>query len=162
MQASSSLICWLSRFTSYNKGIQPMQQFIIALRSFLALTILTGFLYTFAITAIAQFIFPHAARGSLIVTSGRVKGSCLIAQEFSSPRYFQARPSAVSYNPLPSGGSNVSVISLDLKKTMDERRTAFRTANSLTSNIAVPSDMLFSSGSGLDPDISPQACAAAN
>jgi K+-transporting ATPase ATPase C chain len=134
-----------------------MKQLFIAMRVFIVLTILTGFLYTFAITAIARIIFPNAAGGSLIVTDGHVRGSRLIAQEFSGAGYFQARPSAISYNPLPSGGSNLSVISHDLKKSMDDRRAAFDSANGLTSDVSVPPDMLFTSGSGLDPHTSPEA-----
>jgi K+-transporting ATPase ATPase C chain len=134
-----------------------MKQLFIAVRVFIVLTILTGFLYTFAVTAIARIIFPHGAGGSLIVADGHVKGSRLIAQEFSHAGYFQARPSAISYNPLPSGASNVSVISHDLKKAMDDRRIAFDSANGLTSDVSVPKDILFASASGLDPEISPEA-----
>lgn len=134
-----------------------MKQLFIAVRVFIALTILTGFLYTFAITAFARIIFPRAAGGSLVAADGHVRGSMLIAQEFSNAGYFRPRPSAISYNPLPSGGSNLSVISHDLKKAMDDRRQAFQTANGLTSDVSVPQDMLFSSASGLDPHISPEA-----
>jgi K+-transporting ATPase ATPase C chain len=109
------------------------------------------------ITAIAQICFPHKANGSLVVVADKVRGSSLIGQRFPAPRYFQSRPSAVDYSPLPSGGSNASVTSRALAALVSQRRLDFQTANGLTNSTSIPADMLFASGSGLDPHISPEA-----
>jgi K+-transporting ATPase ATPase C chain len=120
----------------------------------IALTILTGILYPFVLTGVGQMFFPGPANGSLIKRDGRVLGSLLIGRMCASDRYFQSRPSATGYNPLPSGGSNLSPSSIALADSVALRRAAFRRANFLDSAADVPPDMLFSSGSGLDPDIS--------
>lgn len=128
-----------------------------SIRVYIVLTVLTGFVYTFFITAVAKVVFPWRAKGSLITSNGQVTGSELIGQQFTNSRYFQSRPSAISYNPLPSGGSNLSVASAQLKDSVDKRCLDFRKTNGLNNNTTVPSDMLFSSASGLDPHISPDA-----
>ena len=84
-------------------------------------------------------------------------GSALIAQSFDSTGYFYSRPSAISYNPLPSGGSNYGLTNAKLKQTADERRQSFIFKNHLDSLTVVPSEMLFASASGLDPHISVKA-----
>jgi K+-transporting ATPase ATPase C chain len=109
------------------------------------------------VTGIARIIFPEQAHGSLVRNNGVITGSKLICQQFADPRYFWPRPSAIAYNPLPSGGSNLGPISNQLKKNVEDNRTAFITANGLTPETPVPLDMLFTSASGLDPDISPEA-----
>jgi potassium-transporting ATPase KdpC subunit len=124
---------------------------------FLILSLLTGILYPAFTTGIARFIFPKQARGSIVTRGGAIKGSALIAQSFTDPKYFQPRPSAIDYNPLPSGGSNLSVIGLQLQKQVQDREKSFRQTYGLTPETKVPQDMLFTSGSGLDPDISPEA-----
>jgi K+-transporting ATPase ATPase C chain len=118
-----------------------------ALRMFLLMTILTGVIYPLVITGIAQVAFPWQSHGSLVKNStGQIIGSSLIAQAFQKPEYFWPRPSAVAYNPESSGGSNLSVTSQDLLKQVEERkRTGFQ------------AEMLWASGSGLDPHISPEA-----
>ncbi|MGA3051125.1 MAG: K(+)-transporting ATPase subunit C [Chitinispirillaceae bacterium] len=120
----------------------------------IALTILTGIIYPFVLTGVGQVFFRGTANGSLIKRDGRVFGSFLIGRSCTSDRYFQSRPSATGYNPLPSGGSNLSPSSIALADSVALRRAAFRRANFLDSAADVPPDMLFSSGSGLDPDIS--------
>ncbi len=120
----------------------------------IVLTILTGIMYPMVLTGVGQVWFPREANGSLIKRDGRVFGSLLIGRRFTSDRYFRPRPSAVDYNPLPSGGSNLSPSSLALADTVAVRMAAFRRLNLLDSAADVPSDMLYSSGSGLDPDIS--------
>jgi K+-transporting ATPase ATPase C chain len=134
-----------------------MKILIDSIRVYIVLTILTGFIYTFVITAVANVAFPRRAKGSLVINNGQVTGSELIGQQFTSNRYFQARPSAVSYNPMPSGGSNASVVSAKLRGDVDKRRLEFCTTNGLNDSVPVPSDMLFTSASGLDPHISPDA-----
>ena len=133
------------------------RQFLISLRLFVILSVATGLAYPLFVTGLARFIFPWQAGGSLIVRSGAVRGSTLIGQKFAEATYFRSRPSAVEYAPLPSGGSNLGAIDLRLKAAVDERRLLFRTENGLGRTATVPSDMLFASGSGLDPQCSPEA-----
>lgn len=116
---------------------------ITALRVFLFFTALTGILYPLAMTGFAQIAFKEKAHGSLIVREGKTIGSRLIAQKFTAPEHFWSRPSAVDYNPLPSGGSNQGATSADLKAKIEERQKAGMT-----------DDLLFASASGLDPHIS--------
>ena len=123
----------------------------------IVLTILTGIIYPFVLTGIGQVFFRGTANGSLIKRDNRIIGSALIGRNFTSDRYFQPRPSAIGYNPLPSGGSNLSSTSKELADSATARRAAFRRANLLDSSTEVPPDMLYSSGSGLDPDISEES-----
>ncbi len=125
------------------------------LKLFLILTVLTGAIYPLLISFIGQTIFPIQANGSLISVNGRIIGSKLLGQKFTENKYFWPRPSAVDYNPLPSGGSNLGMTSRALADSVLARKAALRNSNSGTGQ--VPSDLLFSSGSGLDPDISPAA-----
>jgi len=134
-----------------------MKQLLASFRIFIVLTLLTGVLYPLAVTAVARLIFPYRAGGSLVVVHKKVVGSELIGQQFTSQRYFQARPSAIAYNPLPSGGSNLSCTSLQLRDSVETRGRMFRTVNRLPRQTVVPPDMLFASASGLDPDISPES-----
>jgi len=134
-----------------------MKALWISLKIFLFFTILTGILYPLMVTGIAQVVFPSKANGSLITRNEKVVGSELIGQQFDSTIYFSSRPSAVSYNPLPSGGSNLGLTNAKLKKQVDERKNRFLEFNRLDSHTAVPSEMLFASASGLDPHISPEA-----
>ena len=128
-----------------------------AARLLLVLTVLTGILYPVTITLAANVLFPAQANGSLIVRDGRIVGSALIGQSFTSERYFWPRPSAIDYNPLPSGGSNLGPTSAALQAKVIERAAAIRQANRLAEDAAIPVDLLFASGSGLDPHISPDA-----
>ncbi len=121
------------------------------------MTVFTGVLYPLFMTLIANIVFPDQATGSLIKINGRIIGSKLIGQNFSSDKYFWPRPSAVGYNPLPSGGSNYGPTSDTLKKLVEMRREDFIRANHLPAGTLVPGDMLYASASGLDPDISPKA-----
>jgi K+-transporting ATPase ATPase C chain len=135
-----------------------MKTFIIALKIFLFLTILTGVVYPLLITGIAQIAFPAKANGSIIYKDNKAIGSQLIGQQFDSVIYFSSRPSAVSYNPLPSGGSNYGLTSIKLKNQVADRKTHFWKLNQLDSlKTTIPSEMLFASASGLDPHISPKA-----
>lgn len=134
-----------------------MKTLIISIKIFLFFTIITGILYPLFITGIAQIAFPEKANGSLIVTNNKVVGSELIGQDFDSIIYFSSRPSAISYNPLPSGGSNYGMTNAKLKELVSERKKQFINYNQLDSITVIPSEMLFASGSGLDPHISVQA-----
>jgi K+-transporting ATPase ATPase C chain len=134
-----------------------MKIILISLKIFLFITILTGIIYPLFVTGIAQVIFPVKANGSLIGIDNRTVGSKFIGQQFDSAKYFTSRPSAVSYNPLPSGGSNYGLTNVKLKYLVAERRNHFIAFNQLDSLTDVPSEMLFASASGLDPHISQNA-----
>jgi K+-transporting ATPase ATPase A chain len=126
-----------------------------ALVIFLLLTLLTGFLYPVFVTAIAQLAFPLQANGDLIVHDGKVVGSSLIGQPFTSPGYFWGRPSATSppYNADSSGGSNLGPSNPALLDAVKARVDALEAAD--PANIQpIPVDLVTVSASGLDPDIS--------
>ncbi len=128
----------------------------ISLWMTLVTTAIFGVAYPLAVTALAQFLFPSRANGELIERDGKLVGSHLIGQPFSSPWYFHPRPSAAGagYDPLASGGSNLGPTN---KQLID--RVKADTAQLATENpsVPVPVDLVTTSGSGLDPDISPAA-----
>jgi potassium-transporting ATPase KdpC subunit len=128
-----------------------------AFLSFVLLTILTGVLYPLVVTAAAQVFFPSQANGSLIQVNGETVGSVLIGQANADERYFWPRPSAVNYNAALSGGSNLGATSAALAESVDQRAADFAAANGVDADTVIPNDMLFASGSGLDPHISPEA-----
>jgi potassium-transporting ATPase KdpC subunit len=134
-----------------------MRPLIISLKIFGFFTLLTGIVYPLLVTGIAQVFFPEKANGSLIKKNNEIIGSMLIGQQFDSSIYFSSRPSAILYNPLPSGGSNYGLTNAKLKEQVYERKQRFTAENKLDSLTFVPSEMLFSSASGLDPHISPKA-----
>jgi K+-transporting ATPase ATPase C chain len=120
-------------------------------------TIVTGLLYPLAVTGITQAIFPSQASGSLIVMNGRVVGSELIGQSFSKPEYFHGRPSAAGnngYDATASGGSNLGPTNPALEKRLSEAAAQFRKENPDYKGL-IPADAITTSGSGLDPHISP-------
>jgi potassium-transporting ATPase KdpC subunit len=126
--------------------------FWTALKLFLAMTVLTGCIYPFLITVIATRTMPHQANGSLIFDKGKLRGSELIVQPFAEERYFWPRPSALDYNTLRSYGSNLGPTSQILKEKVRQR--AEKLAQSNPSSSSIPVDLLYTSGSGLDPHIS--------
>jgi K+-transporting ATPase ATPase C chain len=131
------------------------------------LTLITGFVYPLALTAIAGVIFPKQAQGSLIENNGKVVGSALIGQEFKEDKYFHGRPSATTapdpadatktvpmpYNAANSGGSNLGPTSKALNDRVKEDVEKLKAENS---SAAVPIDLVTTSASGLDPEISPE------
>jgi potassium-transporting ATPase KdpC subunit len=129
------------------------------LMSLLLFTILTGFVYPLAVTGIAQVIFPYRANGSIVSTNGKTVGSELIGQQFSEPGYFWGRPSATDpypYNGASSAGSNLGPNNPELFNMVRARVKALHAAD-LSSRGKVPVDLVTSSASGLDPEISPAA-----
>ena len=130
---------------------------MISLKIFLFFTVVTGIAYPLFITAVAQLIFHEKANGSLLVENNQIVGSELIGQKFDTIIYFNSRPSAISYSPLPSGGSNYGLTNLKLKSLVNQRKHEFITFNQLDSLAPIPSEMLFASASGLDPHISQKA-----
>lgn len=120
-------------------------------------SVFTGLLYPLAISGIAQLIFPHQANGSLIYKDGQVIGSSLIGQQFSDPKYFHGRPSSAGetgYDATSSSASNLGPTNKLLIEKAEKLAQQVREENGLKSNTAVPSDLITSSASGLDPDIS--------
>jgi K+-transporting ATPase ATPase C chain len=134
-----------------------MKRISIAFRIFLFFTLLTGIIYPVLVTGIAQIMFPFRANGSLMVTNNQKTGSRLIGQNFDSAIYFTSRPSAISYNPLPSGGSNYGLTNEKLRNLVARRKQQFIAFNQLDSLTDIPSEMLFASASGLDPHFSQKA-----
>lgn len=128
-----------------------------SLRMFLWLTFITGIAYPLIVTGIAHLTMGQKAEGGFVSSKDKIVGAELIAQKFESNKYFWARPSAVDYNPLPSGGSNLGPTSAALKKAVEERQDVIAKAHDLKDKIQIPSELLFASGSGLDPHISPEA-----
>jgi len=124
------------------------------------LTLITGFAYPAVVTAISQVVFPGQANGSLVVVNGQTLGSSLIGQAFNDPKYFWGRPSAAGvtasnpagYDGTASGGSNLGPTSAALMTRIQGEIKTWQAANG---NAPIPIDLLTTSASGLDPDISP-------
>ena len=129
---------------------------LVALLMTIVTTLLFGIVYPLAMTAIAQAIFPANANGQLIVRDGRVIGSRIIGQMFSSPSYFHGRPSAagMGYDAANSGGTNLGPTS---KKLADTVKAAVEAAKKENPSEPVPIDLVTSSASGVDPHVSPRA-----
>ena len=144
------------------REIRPAIVFVVAL------TVITGLLYPFAMTGIAGVVFPYQAQGSLIERNGKVVGSALIGQDFTSAGYFHGRPSATvapdpndstktvpaPYNAANSGGSNLGPTN---KALIDRVQGDVEKLQQENPSAQVPIDLVTTSGSGLDPDISPAA-----
>jgi K+-transporting ATPase ATPase C chain len=128
-----------------------------AFKALSILTLLTGIIYPVIITGITSIFFSHQAKGSLIFSDNKVIGSELIGQKFDSAAFFWPRPSAIDYNTLPSGGSNLGPTSSKLKNLVEERKNRFIQDNLLETDAPVPAEMVYASASGLDPHISPDA-----
>lgn len=115
-----------------------------ALKLFIFLTLIVGVLYPLAITMLGSFL---NTRGDIVYRNGIPVGAKMIAQKFEQEKYFWPRPSFNDYNSLASGGSNLSLTSAVLAKIVTERKNKFAT------NEEIPSELLYASGSGLDPHI---------
>lgn len=148
----------------------PVRQHLAALRALLVFTVILGIAYPLAVEGVAQLAFPHQANGSLVTKGGAPVGSSLLGQAFVDakgnplPQWFQPRPSAASdpsnsadpgYNPLFSAPSNKGPSNEDLIKTINDRRAAVAAFDGVPPS-SVPADAVTASGSGLDPNISPE------
>jgi len=115
-------------------------------------------LYPLVVFGVSQLLFPHQANGSLLVDkSGTVRGSALLAQNFTGAQYFHPRPSAAGpngYDATSSGGSNLGPTSSNLVNNIEQYLATYRSDNGLATNAIVPADAVTASGSGLDPNIS--------
>jgi potassium-transporting ATPase KdpC subunit len=145
-----------------------LRQIRSAIVVLVALTVITGLVYPLAMTGIAQVIFPYQAQGSLVERDGKVVGSELIGQVFESDKYFHGRPSATTapdpkdptktvpapYNAANSGGSNLGPSN---KALVDRVKGDIDKLKAENPSIPVPADLVTTSASGLDPDISPEA-----
>jgi K+-transporting ATPase ATPase C chain len=137
-----------------------MKALRLLLRAFvflLAMTVLTGVVYPLLVTGFAQLVFPAQANGSLVFEAGRLRGSALLAQGFTRPEYFHARPSAAAYATVPSGASNLSPAGSALAKEVADRLAQWRKENG---DKPAPPEMLYASASGLDPGIGLDAALA--
>jgi len=133
------------------------KEIVLSLKMLLLMTLITGIIYPLFITAIGQIFFSDKADGSLYIKDGKVRGSFLLGQNFTDSTYFHSRPSAINYNPMPSGASNLGLTSKLLHEQLNERKSNFLLTNMLDSTKEVPAEMLFASASGVDPHISKQA-----
>jgi potassium-transporting ATPase KdpC subunit len=130
-----------------------------SLMMLLVMTIITGIAYPLLVTGLSQLLFPSQANGSLIAKNGQPIGSNLIGQSFTEPKYFWGRPSATSPqadNGTGSGGSNLGPTNPALADAVKQRIAALQSADP-GNHAPVPVDLVTSSGSGLDPEISPAA-----
>ncbi len=128
---------------------------------FVVLSVITGLLYPLVVTGIGKAVFSEQAAGSLIIENGKLVGSALIGQNFSSPKYFWGRLSATSpqpYNASASSGSNLGPLNPVLTDNIKARVDALHAADP-DNHAPIPVDLVTASGSGLDPHISPAAAA---
>jgi K+-transporting ATPase ATPase C chain len=133
------------------------KHFVTAILMTVVTTVLLGIIYPFVVTGLAQLIFPKQANGSLLTANGKLMGSHVIGQPFSSPGYFRSRPSAAGnagYDASNSSGSNLGPTN---KMLIDRMNADIQKAQAENPGVPIPMDLVTTSGSGLDPHISPEA-----
>lgn len=134
-----------------------MRHFGTSLRVTIVTVILLGVIYPVAMTGVAQALFPRQANGSLVIVNGKVVGSAIIGQLWTKPQYFHGRPSAAGkgYDPTATGGTNYGPTS---RKLIESTKAMIASLEKENPNAGPPPiDLVTSSGSGIDPDISPEA-----
>jgi potassium-transporting ATPase KdpC subunit len=134
------------------------KHFVTSIMMTIVTTILLGLIYPMVMTGLAQLIFPRQANGNLITANGKIVGSHLIGQTFSSPGYFRSRPSAAG-NGYDAGNSSGSNLGPTNKMLVDRMTGDIQKAQAENPNTPVPMDLVTTSASGLDPHISPEAAA---
>src|ERR1700733_4829490 len=131
---------------------------LVAVLFTLVTTVMFGLIYPLVVTGLAQLLFPGKANGQLIQKNGKIVGSSIIGQAFTGPGYFHSRPSAAGtgngYDPTSSGGSNLGPTN---KMLIDRVDGSVKTLQAENPSTPIPVDLATTSGSGLDPDISPAA-----
>jgi potassium-transporting ATPase KdpC subunit len=129
---------------------------LIAVWFTLVTTAMFGVIYPLGVTGLAQVLFPHQANGQLIEKNGKLLGSRIIGQAFTGPGYFHSRPSAAGtgYDPMSSGGSYLAPTN---KSLLERVKSDVQTLQAENPNAPIPVDLVTTSGSGLDPDLSPAA-----
>ncbi len=133
------------------------KNFVTAILYTIVTTVLLGIIYPLVVTGLAQVLFPKKANGSLITENGKLVGSALIGQPFTAPGYFWSRPSAAGaagYDPTASGGSNFGPTN---KALIDRVNASIQQLQATNPGEPIPVDLVTTSGSGLDPDITPAA-----
>lgn len=134
--------------------MNTLRQSLAGLRLLIAFTVLLGLAYPLALTGVGQVVFHHEANGSIVQLSGKEVGSSLIGQDFRGEQWFHSRPSAGDYDALASGATNLGPSSPELLKSIEKAKAAIAKDDGVAPS-DVPADAVTSSGSGLDPDISP-------
>lgn len=134
-----------------------MKTFLQSFRLLVVLTLLTGGLYPLAVWAFGHVFFQHTAEGSLLEQRGNLVGSALLSQKTTDPRYFSPRPSAGDFATVASGASNLAWTNAKFRDASVANAQHFREQNEVDGNTALPHDISTTSGSGLDPDLSPAA-----
>lgn len=143
--------------------VSPQQPLLHMLRPALGLGLVSllgfGLLYSAAVSSLGQVLWPAQAQGSLLQNAqGQVVGSRLVAQPFTQMQYFWPRPSSANYDPMAMAGSNLARSNPVLQQQLQQRVANIVQSNGVAAR-SIPSDLVTSSGSGMDPDISPQAAA---
>ncbi|MFB9760160.1 potassium-transporting ATPase subunit KdpC [Ectobacillus funiculus] len=136
-----------------------MRSFMVALRASVVLMIICGLAYPLVTTGVAQVLFPKQAEGSLVSKNGVVQGSELLAQDFKGAQWFHPRASAAKYDPKASAATNAAVASEEYVKAVADNVNQLQKENQDVGN-TVPADLVTASGSGFDPDLSPEAAKA--
>jgi K+-transporting ATPase ATPase C chain len=140
---------------------EALKQFKISFIVLIVMSVLTGLIYPALVTVVGGVLFPWKVNGSLIKKNGVIVGSALIGQQFTAPQYFWGRPSATTpypYNAESSSGSNLNTINDIFLNAVRERIVTLRDAD-FANQLPIPVELVTSSGSGLDPEISPLAAA---
>src|SRR5580698_1482580 len=140
------------------KGENTLSHLVTSILYTIVTVIVLGIIYPLAMTGIGMLIFPHQANGSMVESNGKVIGSSIIGQLWTKPQYFQGRPSAAGkgYDPTSTGGTNLAPTSKKLMDATKANIAALKKANPDAVG-EPPIDLVTSSGSGIDPDISPEA-----
>lgn len=133
-----------------------MSYLLQSIRYIFFMTLVCGLIYPITMTGLSQVIFHNESNGQLINLNDHYVGSLLIGQKFEKNEYFWPRPSAIDYNPIPSGGSNLSLASDKLRNIVTERINKLK-SNHREQIMEPPQDLIFASASGIDPHISPAA-----